>query len=747
MSSLAASPSSTSPSAAKPPAAPAANTVLLLLRAVPVALLALALALGVWTAVDIRETVRDEFNQQQLALARQVASRVAATIQVLRRELDGIAVSFAENAEEPGTMAALLRASYASAAPLGLVEARYVDAASGQTVAVKQHGRVVSEPLGENDRHLIAHPEAFSTLAGHTAILEAPSAPKDRPLMIVATALEPGGTARGILYFLVDERQLAGNAVAGIRSGRTGYGWIVNADGVFLAHPLPEFVGQDAFQARESRQPAISYARINEIQRQRMLAGQEGTDWYISEMREGSSAGSAVEKLIGFAPIPIGGQGGHRSWSVAVVAPVSEVEATVNGLWLKVFGSLCPAALAIAVVMVLIVSSQRQARRLRWEIEAVTRRLEKCEAKYKTLAESDDDLIYTIDAEGRLLTANRSALRFLAAGNGADGGWRSAEEVIGADIRSLFSPEAGELLLREVKDVLRQGRGVSREYSVVVGEREYWLSTKLRPLEEPDLGANVVLAISRDTTQKRMLDEQMFNTEKLASLGTLAAGVAHELNNPLTAILGFTELLLERFPPGSREYQDLKVIEEQSQHCRHVVENLLDYAKTGVPLGELTNINDDIEAVLRIVANTALTNKIAIDYNLDPRMPYIRANSREIRQVLLNLVNNAIYAMRERGGKLTVFSAVRGNRIMIKVADTGTGIPQDLLGRIFDPFFTTKGPGEGTGLGLSVSLGLVQRLGGTITVSSSTEGSHEGEPTGSIFTVILPLPNEGAATP
>jgi signal transduction histidine kinase len=269
----------------------------------------------------------------------------------------------------------------------------------------------------------------------------------------------------------------------------------------------------------------------------------------------------------------------------------------------------------------------------------------------------------------------------------------------------------------------------------------------LRPLEEPGLEGKVVLAVSRDTTQKRMLEEQMFNTEKLASLGTLAAGVAHELNNPLTAILGFTELLLERFPPGSREYQDLKVIEEQSQHCRHVVENLLDYAKTGVPLGDQTNINDDIEAVLRIVANTALTNKITIDYSLDPRIPFIRANSREIRQVLLNLVNNAIYAMRERGGRLTVFSAVRGNRIMIKVADTGTGIPQELLGKIFDPFFTTKGPGEGTGLGLSVSLGLVQRLGGTITVSSSTEGSHAGEPTGSIFTVVLPLPNEGAAMP
>jgi signal transduction histidine kinase len=244
-------------------------------------------------------------------------------------------------------------------------------------------------------------------------------------------------------------------------------------------------------------------------------------------------------------------------------------------------------------------------------------------------------------------------------------------------------------------------------------------------------------------TQKRLMDEQMFNTEKLASLGTLAAGVAHEINNPLTAILGFTDLMLEKFPPESREYQDLRIIEERAEHCRHIVENLLDYARVGTSLGDITSVNNDIDMVLQIVGNTLLTHKITLERNLEPDLPTIRANSKELQQVFLNLVNNAVYAMKEKGGTLAISSALRGNRIMVKVADSGTGIPLEIQSKIFDPFFTTKGVGEGTGLGLSVSLGIVQKLGGTITVKSSTGNPQTGEPSGSVFTVILPLPTEG----
>lgn len=713
--------------------------VMMFLRAIPILLLAMAVALGFWTVLEVRETVRDEFNQQQLVLARQVAARVGATLQTLRLELESLKRSAEDSSDLPTALPPLLRSTHDRAAPHGLVEVRYVSGLTGQSLALDQYGKVAEEAHDETDIYLLQQPELSASAKSSVFIQEAPFAPKERPLMVLATAVDPYGAEQGILYFLVDDRQLAANAVAGIRSGRTGYAWIINAAGIFLAHPVQEYVGQDAFEVRASTQPMISFARINEIQKQRMLTGQEGTSWYISGSHDSPNDDKAVEKLIAFAPIPVGGRGEYRNWSVAVVAPASEVESVVNGLWLKLFAALSPAVGAIALVVVLIFTNQqRQAQELQRAIEAATLRRQKSEARYRTLVESADDLIYTLSGDGRILSANRAALRFLSADN-----HRNPEDVIGLPIQDIVSPETGEHLLKEVREVIAQKRGVSREHSLVIGDHQYWFNTKLRLLEE--LGedgndGNTVLAISRNMTQKRLMDEQMFNTEKLASLGTLAAGVAHEINNPLAAILGFTDLLLEKFSPDTQEYQDLRIIEERGQHCRHIVENLLDYARIGASLGELTNVNNDIEMVLQIVSNTLLTNKINLERNLDPNVPDIRGNPKELQQVFLNLINNAVYAMREKGGTLTISSAVRGNRIMVKVADTGTGIPSEIQNKIFDPFFTTKGVGEGTGLGLSVSLGLVQKLGGTITVKSSTGNAQTGEASGSTFTVILPLP-------
>ena len=713
--------------------------LLFLLRAIPVVLLALSVGLGAWMTVELRETVREEFNQQQLALARQVAARIDSTLRTLRLELSAMEASVEETVDVQATLPALLLSAQRRAGPSGLVEIRYVSVLSGRTLALKQNGQVIEGPFDDNDRHLLREPGLLANNNGAPVIQDAPYAPRDRPLMMLATSVDAKEGGRGILYFLVDDRQLAASAVAGIRSGRTGYAWIINADGIFLAHPFREFVGQDAFAARESNQPMISFDRINEIQKSRMLAGEEGTSWYISTLRDDQTDNRPIEKLIAYAPIQIGGQGGHRNWSVAVVAPAREVESTINGLWLKLIGALSPAAVAIALVFVLVVLSQRQqAQDLQRAIGAATEHLAKTEARYRMLVESADDLIYTLTYDGRLLSANRAALRFFAPAMASK---FSHGEIAGTPLAVLVAPESAESLIREVREVVDQQRGVSREHSLLVGDHEYWFNTKLRLLSQTGEEGPTVLAISRDMTHKHLMDEQMYNTEKLASLGTLAAGVAHELNNPLASILGFTDLLLEKFPKDSQEYSDLQIIEGRAEHCRQIVEHLLDFARLGANVGETTNPNADLDSVLQLVANTLLTNKIQVVRHLDADVPAIPGNSKELQQVFLNLINNAIYAMRKRGGTLTVSSALRGNRVMIKVADTGVGIPAEIQGKIFDPFFTTKGVGEGTGLGLSVSLGLVQKLGGSITFKSSTGNPRTGEPSGSVFTVILPMPN------
>jgi len=715
------------------------DRIMMFLMVVPILLLGLAGALIYWVTTDVREAARAEFNQQQLMMARQVAGRVGSTMQTLRLELSSVGTSLEEAAVPSTALPSLLTGAMRRASSLGLVEIRYVDKSSGRATVLKTYGKVTEEPYNETDIHLLQQPELSAPLDNQPYVQDAPFAPQDKPLLLLAIHVDPPGADEGILYFAVDARQIAGNAVAGIRAGKTGYAWIMDANGIFLAHPVKDFVGQSAFEARGERQPKVSFSRINDIQKYWMMAGQEGTSWFVSEAWTTQEEGKPIEKLIAFTPIQIGGRGEYGNWSVAVVTPSVEAEAVLNGLWLKLIAALVPAVAAVGLIVFLIVpSQQRQAQRLQKAIQEATLRVEKSEAQYRTLVESADDLIMTLSGDGRILSANRAAQRFFK--RGVD--LRSSEEIVGTSIREHLSEETAEQLLQDIREVVEQRRVLSREHAFVIGEREYWFNTKLRLLEETGPEAGTVLAISRDMTHKRSMDERMFNTEKLAALGTLAAGVAHELNNPLTSILGFADLLLERFPPDCQEYQDLKIIEERGEHCRQIVENLLDYARAGTSLGEVANVNDDLETVLHLVSNTLLTRKIRLERNLDPDIPSVRGNSKELQQVFLNLINNAIHAMKDKGGTLTVSSAIRGNRIMVKVADTGTGIPADIQSKIFDPFFTTKGHGEGTGLGLSVSLGLVQKLGGTITVSSSTGNPQTGEPSGSVFTVVLPLPPE-----
>jgi signal transduction histidine kinase len=265
----------------------------------------------------------------------------------------------------------------------------------------------------------------------------------------------------------------------------------------------------------------------------------------------------------------------------------------------------------------------------------------------------------------------------------------------------------------------------------------YWLSTHYVPVFGED-GRTVerVLVMARDITERQRIEDQLFQTEKLASLGTLSAGVAHEINNPLGVILGFTEILLDRIPPDSKEYEILKTIERQGLNAKRIVEKLMTYARRRTEYAEFTDVNNDISNVLLLVQNNLLTNKIALDLRLAKDLPRVRGDSGELQQVFFNLVNNAMAAM-PHGGKLKVMTRVNPYSHMVEAifADNGSGIPKEIADRIFDPFFTTKEVGRGTGLGLSIVYSIIQKHNGQIEVKSEL-----GK--GSLFIISLPVLKE-----
>ncbi|MBF0519130.1 MAG: response regulator [Nitrospirae bacterium] len=242
---------------------------------------------------------------------------------------------------------------------------------------------------------------------------------------------------------------------------------------------------------------------------------------------------------------------------------------------------------------------------------------------------------------------------------------------------------------------------------------------------------------AHEASEKRRQEVHMSHTEKLASIGTLAAGVAHELNNPLTIILGMTDLMLEEISADSKHYENLKAIERQGTNAKRIVENLLRFARYTAYTEEDIDINQSIEEVLTIVRKTLMFNNIEIKCEMDKSLPIVRGIPGELQQVFLNIITNAIYEMKS-GGKLTIAtqSIQDGEKVEVRIADTGPGIKRRHQDRIFDPFFTTKNVGEGTGLGLSVSYGLVAKHGGKITFDTKTK--DESLVTGTEFIITLP---------
>ncbi len=237
----------------------------------------------------------------------------------------------------------------------------------------------------------------------------------------------------------------------------------------------------------------------------------------------------------------------------------------------------------------------------------------------------------------------------------------------------------------------------------------------------------------KDTEQKKLMENQMAQADKLASIGQLSAGVAHEMNNPLGIILGYTQLLLRDEDSEAERYKDLKTIEKHVKSCKSIVEDLLSFARSSKPEREVINIHEAIDDVLNFVVQHSELDKVEIIRDYDITISPILINERKMKQVFMNLIMNAKHAVGKTGTiKVTTKLNRSKNRAYINVIDSGYGIEKKNLSRIFDPFFTTKPTGEGTGLGLSVSYGIIKNHGGEI-LAESKRGK------GSTFTVVLPV--------
>jgi two-component system NtrC family sensor kinase len=261
-------------------------------------------------------------------------------------------------------------------------------------------------------------------------------------------------------------------------------------------------------------------------------------------------------------------------------------------------------------------------------------------------------------------------------------------------------------------------------------------SISLSPMRDEQNTVNSVVVVMTDITDAALLQAKLAHSEKMATIGRLVSGVAHEVNNPLAAILGFTDLLLEnpQVPENARE--DLQIILQETQRTKDIVQDLLSFARQRPVQRELVQVNSVLRQTIKLRSYDFASHGVEVVEDFDEKLSPALGDSQQLQQVFLNILNNAYDAVQETGhrGRIGIRTKLRGDSIEVAVTDNGTGIADPE--RIFDPFYTTKQAGKGTGLGLSICYGIVRAHGGEILCWNNAEES------GSTFVVRVPVANE-----
>ena len=428
-----------------------------------IVLLGIILLLGWMSAKKVREVVIEDFNQQQLVLARRAASQIENSLYNLKRELDFLSLFPSVQYSDIPFMDKHMEITFLKNRDQGVMEIRFVEnVESFKSQGIRTHilnnqGYKVIEPNSEDIDYLNWAKQAEKDNFFISDIYHADSDSNGQMLILKIVIpvrqvfidnRHPVATDKfsGALLFVVDASVLIQKITKDLRSGKTGYAWVIDNRGTFLYHPEEEFIGKNAFEARKEKKPTISFARINEIQKDMMLKGKEGTSWYISGWHLGIEG--EVKKLIAYTPIRLDKNDASRIWSVAVVAPITEVESVIRSVQIRQF--LLEGVVIVAILLggVAIIGIM-----LRWssalsdEVEKKTGELKKSEYQYRSLIENANDIIFTVDSKGVITSINNAGLLFFG---------KKREEIIGLNIGEIcFNEESAALQLKAVEEAFR----------------------------------------------------------------------------------------------------------------------------------------------------------------------------------------------------------------------------------------------------------------------------------------------------
>ncbi len=563
----------------------------------------------------VEVTLQEQFNQQQLFLARKIADNVESYFDFLENALMGYAGLFQTSSLNARDLSAVLRERFRQHQRFGILAIRRYNAA-GVGVQVFTTASPPPKPGSLTLPALFLNWAQDPAHRGRLFLSQTfvyPNAPwKGHRVMRFLTPLyDPGPHPQfaGVLEFLINPFFICKRVTADVRSGKTGYAWIIDQDDVLLAHYEKSFVGKNALEVRLARNSRINWTGLREVQ-DNMLAGKEGMGHYTSGWHRKRSG--RIPKLVAYTPIRFTAglitgvtqvqDPKHNLWSVAVVAPIAEVSGSVGQV---LHQELFLVALFFAVVL-------------------------------------------------------------LAAG-------------------------------------------------AFIGIAYYWNESLTRQVE-------------RKTVELQESHDRLLRSERFAAVGEAAAYVSHEIKNPLMVIGGLAQQVARHLAedPGSQE--KLHIIQTEVKRLESFLGDLRDFLRPAQPNKQPVDINEVIRNVAALMGDAVGEKGVVLEDRLAPDLPPVEADPNQLKQVLVNLVKNAVEAT-EGQGRILLSSGAQDGQVWFAVRDTGKGMDEDILTKIFNPFYTTKD--KGTGLGLAVINKIIVDHHGSITVDSQAGA-------GSIFTVKLP---------
>jgi len=365
---------------------------------------------------------------------------------------------------------------------------------------------------------------------------------------------------------------------------------------------------------------------------------------------------------------------------------------------------------------------------------------------FQTILDVTPDIVSLQDRRLRYQAVNKAFCRFVAL---------EESEILGCSGARVFPEDQSRQHRQEDLRVIATGETIRVEREIAGPTGGRWFHLVKTPVTNPEGGIIGLLSTGRDITEMKLLHERLMRTQKLESLGQLAAGVAHEINTPLGIILGNAQLCLEDVPADGEMAENLQAVEKYSRVCRNIVADLLRFSRQTASERKLLNVNEVLAQVIGLMEHIFNLDNITVECDFDPGLPPLVGDQEKLEQVFINLLNNAYDAIGNRGTvSVSTGLDAEAREVVITFADTGPGIAGEIADKIYDPFFTTKGVGEGTGLGLSVTFGIIKDHGGKIDFQSpwifpgGPEGANGGAPHGTRFTLRLPVsltlgPEEG----